>query len=424
MKKFNLLIAALLLLSVSIFAVDVDVKATISGNAAVAFGIDLDTNATGFVNTNTAKLTLTFIAKQSESKGADPITGFITLEAADMKFDSGADVVVSGVSVTAAQIKFTPDVHLNILGIAKTVNFAAHGAGVGPGVTIATAAAGDISETVTHGDDSKGVELVVKLPEVATINVGVGSGDIWSANVDNDYTFYAGVAVTALKEAGVDLSFGLNFETVDSSLGLGAKVGLDFSPVKVGVALDYNDAGALQLAAGFAFALGEGKSADTGLFGREYAEGISVGFNTVDFDAMDVSVAFFMGSLPVDLLVYAALVDLTGTLAYGVGVDVRGTFDNLTPYLTVSHLQDTFVKVRTGVTVANLADINGAADAATLSLGVIYDNFTAFDGAADELGVKVGFNKFIPITNLELEYKTADLGNVNGTVTFTTTVSF
>lgn len=65
MKKFNLVIAALLILSVSAFAVDFEPSVSVSGEASVTFTYDLVDEAFDISNAASADLTIELVASTS-----------------------------------------------------------------------------------------------------------------------------------------------------------------------------------------------------------------------------------------------------------------------------------------------------------------------------------------------------------------------
>jgi hypothetical protein len=79
MKKFNLVITALLILSVAAFAVDVEPSATVSGEASVTFTYDLDAEAFDIANDASAELDVVFIANTSVEEGEGDVVGYIQI---------------------------------------------------------------------------------------------------------------------------------------------------------------------------------------------------------------------------------------------------------------------------------------------------------------------------------------------------------
>ena len=69
MRKIALLTVPLLILGLFSVSADVDLgdglSATVSGDATLTWGLDLETNATGFTNASSAGLEITIAAEQS-----------------------------------------------------------------------------------------------------------------------------------------------------------------------------------------------------------------------------------------------------------------------------------------------------------------------------------------------------------------------
>ncbi|KGE71633.1 hypothetical protein [Spirochaeta lutea] len=381
MKKLTLVLAALLLVSAGAFAVDVVPTAAIEGNASVTFGIDLNDTSTGLANANEAKLTITLVPEDTtESKGEGAPTGFITLKFDAMGNSDDGNFTLRA-SVDAAKLNLTDMISLNILGLDKTVNKASTGMGINPGLKIESAVVADVSEAVA--EEHKGLGIGFDFG-AATLDLGVSSAYDWIAadkNTDNDYSFYAGVALTAVENLTAEVAF--NFELENNTWGLGIKAGYDLGIVPILVGFDFNSSNAWQLGAGLALKLGDGEKEAFGADDPKFKEGLTVGFGMDSADPMgiDLTASFFDGALipVVDLLVVFEMANLEN-----LGLGVRADFDlgDIDPYAEFKH--------------------TAAANAL-------------------EVGVSMAV---IDLTTFTLKYVSTDLGDDSGVITFETKVSF
>lgn len=113
MKKITLVLALALLLSGFAFAEDA--AYTLTGNASLTWGYDLDTEAHGFTNAATSTLTIPFVTKATATNGADPITGQISIADFEYTVKTGDATVLKPGSVTA-KLLFPSNLYLQIAG--------------------------------------------------------------------------------------------------------------------------------------------------------------------------------------------------------------------------------------------------------------------------------------------------------------------
>jgi hypothetical protein len=71
MKKLSILLIGLLLVAGLAVAQEFDGSVSVDGSATVTFGVDLNTNYTGFANTASSSLSITLVAEGDVSAGGD-----------------------------------------------------------------------------------------------------------------------------------------------------------------------------------------------------------------------------------------------------------------------------------------------------------------------------------------------------------------
>jgi len=388
MKKFTLLIAALLLVSFGAFGQEVDISAEVSGDASATFGFDLNNSTFGITNDASAELDITFISEETLTNSEDGVTGYI-----ELTFEAVADTagIALSASVDEAQVQFGPMVTLNIMGISKAVDYANLGQGIFPiflldmpklneTTSVSNAVTGDKGE---DGADDYGYELVLDLG-AAAINFGFGTPQKEGDNTGNDFSLFAGVSLTAVENLTLDVGFNYETDTTDPSWGLGVEAGYDLGIVPLLVGFDFVEGGDWELGAGFALVLGEDMVVSPWEDdGEEYYTGLTVGF-AVDQDSdIDLGAAFAYSVSMIDMVALFEMADMTDL---GIGVDVSADLGVAMPYATFKY-----------------TDI----------------------ASADTIGLTVGVElSVIPLTTFTLQYETADIENNNGVITFETAVAF
>lgn len=340
MKKLSLLIAALLLIGGVAFSAEVTPTIAIEGSATVTFGYDLETGGSGFKNENTSKITIRLVPEDSKETGSDgEVTGEVVL-----KFNAFAEngSLNASIDVDSAKLKLGPTVSINVLGLDKKVDKAATGQGIIENLNIATAAVGPVDETVTHAaapNDSKGIGINFDLG-AADLEVGIGSADLFSANTSHDYNFYVAAGLKAVENLTFELAF--NFETLDSSWGIGVKAGYDLGIVPILVGFDYESDKAWQLGAGLALKLGDGSKETLGFNDPKLVEGLSVGFGLDNNSNADLIAAFYDGAL-IPVVDLAVVFELAGLKDLGLGVRADADLGVIAPFAEFKHVGATEV---------------------------------------------------------------------------------
>ena len=399
MKKISVLLIAFLLVASFAFAQSYEPSVSISGDATLTFGIDLEEGTTGFKNDFSSSITLTLVPLGTEQAGPEgEVSGIIELK--DFRVDLST---ANATRITAGAVTawiFIDPVEIKIysaptLAYAESSDWdtlredeqddkaAVTGLATTPGGFAITAPGG----TITY----QGVTITVPV-EPVTVELQFASRGDWEDNVDNEYA--TGLKVSGELAEGVSGSLGGFFGNIgpnDAEYGLSATLDLDFAPVTVAAKID------LPLS-----------SDDFDWDGR-----LTIG---LDLDVVEVTFNTFA---------FTAGGEISENVLFGLGLDLGGLDENLDLAIQFE-TENTFVE--DGLLLA-------------LNLDVAYDidgikpfaDYTFFgEGPTLEaymnLTAGVEFSGFVPLTVFTLQYDGTDITDANGIreqyLTFATKVSF
>ncbi|AHC13634.1 hypothetical protein [Salinispira pacifica] len=386
MKKFNLVLIALLVASVSVFAVDVTPSATVTGEASIAFGYDLQDEYFDITNDASADLTVEFVADTSEEKGEGDVVGYIKISGLEVSLsssdvvgvftvdedgiidrDDDGDIddddkitipfdVITGPSVEARINLMGPALYVDITNLGAKTDFAA---------------APDFDDDILDG--SEGVNDVSNDAEPAGSVSLVYTGDAFNVTAtlgddvheDNGFDAALKFGVTAVEALTFDAGVSIDKIADANTIGYGVSLGYDLGVASLGAGLDGNDDGDIQI---------------EGTLGVDVGATADVTFGT-DTEVNDLIVNLSTGSL-VEVLTLGVDVELADFSDFGLGIDLSVSVDPLSPYVNYTYTEAAqTLKVGTGLAV-------------------------------------------IENVALDLNYETEDLGNDNGAVTFTSTISY
>jgi hypothetical protein len=296
MKKIALVLA-LILITGFLFAADPapELAASLSGKASLSFTLDLDTMGTTMTNAAEAKLKVTLVGKDSNTKaGEGDIYGEIKIKDFEAKGEN-ADINANGGSVDYAKIVGN-NWYVKISGTDNKVDFQAME--MKGTLGLFTLNTNSVSNAITS---TGGFVLGVTIPDITDITLGVfsmtdvGTLPVPTENENNAYGITAKVDLKAVEnltfKAGVNLGFGtLDPTALNDDMGFGAAVGYKISlgddmTLEPTVAIDgvMLDDDTMDLAIGNGLRLGlGGGDTDSGLkkiWGDKVKDGLSVGWD-------------------------------------------------------------------------------------------------------------------------------------------------
>jgi hypothetical protein len=395
MKKFNLVIVALLILSVSAFAVDFEPEVTVSGEASVTFTYDLETGYVDLENAASANVVLQLIAESSVEEGEGDVVGWIKISGieASIEEDNNLDVlvydedgnpidqdddgdidgddlvtlpsnVISAPDVEARIYLMGPMLHIDITNVGADTDFAGE---VDFNDDYQLDGAETMTDVAASAADTGSVSLVYDA-ELFNARVTLSDAD---ADAGNDFDLGFAFGLTAVE--GLTLNAGASYLYNDGTaiIGYGAEVGYDLEIASVSVAVDGNDSSDFQILA--TVGVDVGATVD-----------VTFGTDTVS-ESQELIVTASTGSL-VEMVTLSATLEFDEFEDLGVLVDASADLGVVSPYATVS----------------------------------FYDV-----AAVQTIGLTVGTGiAVIENVALDLNYSSDDVENDNGAVEFSATISY
>jgi len=343
MKKLSILLIGLLLVTGFAFAQDVAVDAS----ASVTWGVDLNTQYTGFLNDASSSVSITWLDEADyASSGDDDMYGSITLT--DVSF--GVDG--TGVTYTAGSVEAMVVISPVEITIYSAPSFDYN---LAPAIEATNEI--DIETALVSANTIGGIAISVPVDPI-TLTVNVASDGDWTTNSANDYVIGSDIVV-AVDPATITLGVTYGYlgapQTGVSALvelaladvvgGLDAWVGFDGN-MPDGGSFDYD------LAAGTTLALtpdnADGDSADVSLDSYMY-------FGTALADPdVDLSLSFTepeAGGLAdmVSATVAFELLDVLATSSWNLDVDGAYNTGDLKPYFGFGYGSDSVFDLNAGV---------------------------------------------------------------------------
>jgi hypothetical protein len=376
MKKLSILLIGLLLVTGFAFAVDFAPSVTVDGSASITWGIDLNTNYTGFQNGMTNSIAITFVPEGDASKsGEDGLYGKIVLD----------NFKATAFTLTAPTITGTIVIDPVSIKIYSAPSFSYDKAPVVDDANVSVAL-GDADNTIG------GVTITVPVDPITLKIMAASDGD-WLTNSENDYAVGADVTL-AVSPVTVELGFIYGFLDAPT-LGISAKVSASVAVV-----------GGLDVWAGF-----DGAQPDGGDFDFDLGAGTTLALteDNADGNSADVTLAshIYLGDPDTDLdlsigfsepeagglmdmlsaTVAVKLLDVLETLAYTVDVDGAYNTGDLKPYFGFGYGSDEIFDLNVGV--------------------YLYAGLTGIDN-----------------TTIKLDYVSTDLSTDNGVITAKVTIDY
>jgi|KNS2250_AmetaT_FD_contig_121_29243_length_1305_multi_5_in_0_out_0_1 hypothetical protein len=225
MRKITLLAVPLLVLG--LFSLSADVDFTVSGSSTLTFGIDLDTNATGFKNESTVDLDVTLVDKQTVDSGTldtDDLYAYIELKDFTWAIDSTSGSGNTTAPSVTAKLFLGPFTITTFTAPTVEVDYVAHTGGV---------------DTAYSG--SGGLTVAYDLDPVS-LSLGVVSEADWDAtgtqNDDNAYAFLGKLGVDIGDDADAEIAVAYAHEYSGDDIGLGGKATFDLGDVDTSISFD------------------------------------------------------------------------------------------------------------------------------------------------------------------------------------------
>lgn len=379
MKKLSILLIGLLLVSGFAFAQEFDPSVDLSGEASVTWGVDLNTNYTGFQNAASSTLTLTLVPEADATTGGDDgLYGEITIS--DFGWENG----VADGSVTA-KIVVDP---------AEIIIYSEPGFDYDMAPTIDEGAVveGDIAVALTSANTLGGITVSVPVDPI-TVDLKLASDGDWETNTENDYAIGTDVEV-AVDPVTLTLGFTYGYFSAPI-LGISAKADVSLDVVE---GLD-------------AYVAMDGVQPDAGDFDWDLAAGAALALTeeTDDFDS---------SMFTVDSYVYVGDPDTDLDIVIGIDEVTAGGFVDMLGAGVTVELFDILVDLEWNV------DVTGEYDT-----GDVMPYFGFGYGSDEVFDLNVGVELYAGMTGIDnttivLDYVSENLETDNGIITLATTVSF
>jgi len=378
MKKLSILLIGLLLVTGFAIGQEWAPSLSFSGSATVTFGVNLDTNATGFVNAESSSFTIELVASTDVTKGGDDgLYGEITINdlaasvgAAPTVGDVTAKIVISPIEII---IENAPDMAFGNVAILDVNN-------------------DDIGPVVNHARTLGGITIVVPIDPI-TINLGVASDGDWltEPNVNNDYAVSL-EATVAIDPLTIDL--GLLYGMLEvPNIGVTANVAVALADVVKG----------LDLAVGF-----DGLMPDGGTLAWEVDFETTLNISDANADDAQSNVALAVSySEDEDLDLQLGYTELSGDdgnvaglgagvavgvndllsdvapMTFDIAVDIDYSVNGITPYAGFTYQSvDDLVTAKAGVGLGS--DLTGI-DNTAIAIDWSSDDLTDAGGPAGSL---------------------------------------
>jgi hypothetical protein len=226
MRKITLLTVPLLVLG--LFSLSADVDFTVSGSSTVTFGIDLDTDSTGFTNESTVDLDITLVSEQDANSGTldtDDLYAYIELSDFKWEIDSSAGSGAATAPSVTAKLFMGPFTITTFSAPTIEVDYVDHTGGVD-----------------TNYAGSGGLSIGYDLAPVS-LSLGVLSEADWDAtdtqNTDNAYAFLGTLGMDIGDSADAEISVAYAHEhSGGDDIGLGGQATFDLGDIDTTISFD------------------------------------------------------------------------------------------------------------------------------------------------------------------------------------------
>lgn len=218
MKRITLVLLALCL-SLPVFAGDVDgATFTVSGNASVTFGMDLESSATGFTNATAADFVLNFAVPTTAAKDGmetAPVYGSIAFKDIRAEIEEN-DIVDANIALNYAKI-MGENWWISVVGPDYTIDYEnALQNGI---IGVAAAWDGQMDAVSNAVTSTGGFEAGYTVPELLAVELSLFSMTPWTDTTDEKNAYGVKAEVSVLAVAGLTLkaAFNMGFGTVEAT---------------------------------------------------------------------------------------------------------------------------------------------------------------------------------------------------------------
>lgn len=247
MRKFSLLLVALLVVTTGAFA-QVSIEPEIEVDASATWGVNLDEETHGFSNEANSTLSFVFTEEQTEEFGEGDVYGWIMLEdfKIDFEVDGDADgstdpaphfVVTNG--EMSARLMLGPVAYIDILSAPDEVDKASNFSKIAQNIRTVgetlTGLNGDLPGDANVADttDYAGkTALGFDVPDLMVVELGIFSNGDWDANTGNEYLLSLDADIVAVPNLTINPVAMMRFNEDDA--------GTEAGPASVGIGFGYS----------------------------------------------------------------------------------------------------------------------------------------------------------------------------------------
>ncbi len=432
MRKFSLVLLALLVVTTAAFAQTYSPVVEFEAEAKATFGVNLEANggpATGFALSNSADLSITFIAEDTAEFGSGEVYGWLEVEDFEIVLEAsetGIPVLAGTAGEVSAKLFLGP-AYIVIATAGNEVDVA------GTNNTITSSILG-LTDQISLANEGVSVAIGFAVPDLMTIEAVIASDPVWHENENNSYklallteTTVAGATITLDAATWINRTNAVDATETDdfgedAAVGVGLEYDLDMDGMVVTPFVGFDLKSVMgvmswEVIGGVNIDLGgqdddEDIIAFEGEFSGVSVEGGFVSLSDGDASNWFVRLGFFDapgddGFLPV---VGAALLmelkgddDANNGLGFGLGAEVKADLGTLVPYFGVMLAnEDMEIDDNMGLTIAVGTDIK-VIDNVTFNIDYrsgdllldgdgtfAADDYYAFDAATGSVGTKAG----------------------------------
>ncbi len=396
MKKILGIVLAMAMVA-SVFAAEPVANLSVTeftGNASVTWGVDLDASKTGFENAATASLKLNIIDGGSKATASDAdVWGEIAIKTDGDTFEKAENGALPASPAVTVKVDYAK-LHVGPAYIGITSGNTKVG-----GIKVVSATANEsiaADEVAAVEDHSQGITLGLDLDGVANFTVDFRSAKAGESKYSNNYGLAAEVDVKAVENLTLVGGVSVDFDNI-SKIAAGVKAAYEMALtdvfyIKPQVGYTYND-GANAVAGGLLFGWNKAEAQDTNIYfiNKKVANGASAEV-LYENDKVKLNAGIWDSATLIDNLTFGA--EFT---AADVKAADKGTVIAEAKY--VAAVGDGKVTPKAGVKV---------------DLGT---KVTAVKAGVECAG-------FVPFTTFSVDYATADIKNVKGTIDLTCQIAF